>query len=241
MISPMTTDADITKRALDFARLHKKEIAARLTRLEEFPPDTIPVTVFMAGSPGAGKTESAQNLIARFSAEAKVLHIDTDALRCEFADYTGTNAALFQGATSVIADKMQDFALEQSQSYVFDGTLTNTARSRENIERNLKRSRPVFIVYVYQDPLQAWRFVQARQKKDGRSVPKKDFIAKYFQARENVNLFKKEYGGRIQLDVIVKNVDGSDFRYSENVTSVDEDIPETYTKETLSAALENTV
>jgi UDP-N-acetylglucosamine kinase len=237
----MTPDSDTTQLALDFARLHKRDIAARLTRLGEFPPDSIPVTVFMAGSPGAGKTESAHSLIARFSSETKILHIDTDALRSEFADYTGTNAALFQGATSVIADKMQDYALEQSQSYVFDGTFTNTARSRENIERNLKRLRPVFIVYVYQDPLQAWHFVQARQKKDGRNVPKEDFVAKYFQARANVNQFKEEYGDRIQLDVIVKNVDGSDLRYNENVMSVDEHVPETYTKETLEKVLANTL
>jgi predicted ABC-type ATPase len=233
----MNSDAEITQRALEFARLHKKDIAARHTDVATFLPDTIPVTVFMAGSPGAGKTESAKNLIERFSSEVRILHVDTDALRSEFADYTGTNAALFQGATSVIADKMQDYALEQNQSYVFDGTFTNTARSRENIERNLARSRYILIVYVYQDPLQAWFFVQARKKHDGRNVPKADFIAKYFQARENVNVFKNMYGDRIQLDVIVKNVDGSDIRYYEDVASVDEHAPETYTRETLEDVL----
>jgi predicted ABC-type ATPase len=227
------TDDEVHDKALEFARLHKKEIAKKLTDKSIFPPDNIPVSVYMAGSPGAGKTESARNLIERFSENTRILHIDTDALRDEFSEYNGSNSRLFQGATSIIADKMQDFAIDQSQSFVFDGTLTNFVRSEENIARCIHHNRAVFIVYVYQDPLQAWNFVKARELKDGRSVPKDAFIEKYFLARKNVNLLKEKFGKQIQVDIIVKQIDGSDFMYRENIDVIDSYVPEKYSVESL--------
>ncbi len=226
-------ELNISEKAIDFARSNKKDVAKRLTDIKQFPPDEIPISVFMAGSPGAGKTESAINLITRFSKDENILHIDSDNLRTEFEDYNGKNSSLFQAATSIIADKMQDFALKQKQSYVFDGTLTNLKRTRENIDRNLKRSRGAFIVYVYQNPVQAWKFVMEREKKDGRVIPRDDFIDKYFKARENVNFLKREYSNQIQVDIVVKNLDGTDFKYRENIGKVDNHIPERYSKEEL--------
>jgi UDP-N-acetylglucosamine kinase len=222
------TDDEIHTEALEYARLHKKEIARKLTDPNVFRPDKVPVSVFMAGSPGAGKTESANNLIARFSKDTQILHIDSDTLRSEFGNYDGSNSSLFQGPTSILADKMHDFALKQSQSFVFDGTLTNLDRARENINRSLKHGRAVFIVYVYQNPLLAWKFVKAREQKDGRHVPREAFIEQYFKARENVNLLKKDFGKSIQVDLVVKNNDGTDFSYRENIDVIDNHIPESY-------------
>jgi len=222
----------ISEKAIEFARNNKKDIAKRLTGLKQFPPDEIPISVFMARSPGAGKTESAVNLIMRFK-DGNILHIDSDNLKIEFEDYNGKNSSQFQAATSIIADKIQDFALKQRQSYVFDGTLTNLERTKENIDRNLKLNRGVFVVYVYQNPVQAWKFVEAREEKDGRAIPKSAFIDKYFKSRKNVNLLKKEYGDRIQVDIVVKNLDGTDFKYRENIDIVDNYIPEKYSKEEL--------
>ncbi len=232
-ISLYMSDKEIIEKAIEFARIHKKDIAKRLTSVGNFPKDEIPVSVFMAGSPGAGKTESAINLILRFSRDRNILRIDTDILRAEFKEYNGSNSSLFQAATSIIADKMQDYALKQDQSFVFDGTLTNLERARENISRSLKHGRNVFIVYVYQSPLQAWGFVKARAIRDGRVVPKDIFITQYFQARENVNILKKEYQGKIQVDVIVKNIDGTDFKYRENIDRIDNYIKEGYSINTL--------
>lgn len=236
----MTEDEDTEQKAIEFARAHKKEIARELTDPKRFPPDTIPVSVFMAGSPGAGKTESSQRLIERLSGDGHaVLRIDTDDLRERFEDYTGKNSSLFQAATSIIADKMQDMAIDQRQSYVFDGTLSNLGRTRENIRRCLGHRRIVQILYVYQDPLQAWKFVVARELRDGRIVPRESFITQYFTARDNVNALKRELGSTIRVDLIVKNIDGSDFAYRENVDQIDSHIPERYTEETLRDALKN--
>lgn len=228
---------EIVLKANTFANKHKKEIAQKLTDTDTFVPEDYPVSVFMAGSPGAGKTESAVELIKKFSNGRKTLHIDSDALRCEFEDYDGVNSSLFQAATSILVDKIHDLAIKQKQSFVFDGTFTNLEKSIQNIERSLKRGREVSIVYVFQDPIQAWKFVQRRALKDGRFVPKEAFVSQYFSARENVNYVKKKFGNEVTVHLVVKNIDGSDFRYFENIDDIDTRIKEKYSKDNLSNLL----
>lgn len=229
------TDAEsqIAEDAIAAARLLKKPISRELCDKTVYPPDPAPVSVFMAGSPGAGKTESSQNLIARLVHGHAVLRIDADELRSRFQAYDGSNSHLFQAATSILADAVHDCALESRQNFVFDGTLSKLDKARQNIERSLKRDRLVQIIYVYQDPLQAWRFVKAREARDGRHIPREAFIEQYFLARENVNILKAEFGNRIKVDLIVKNMDGSNFEYHGNIEKVDRYIPELYSKEDL--------
>ena len=161
----------IQERAKEFARANKKAIAEELTNPAIFIPDPYPVSVFMAGSPGAGKTESSRNLIKSLTKDSQcVLRIDSDELRHCFSEYTGANSHLFMAATSIIADKIHDLALTNRQNFVFDGTLSNSERARENIQRSLEKKRFVQILYVYQEPLQAWNFVKAREKNDGRVI-----------------------------------------------------------------------
>lgn len=144
----------IKKRAEEFARKNKDNIAKELTNPKIFLPDQFPVSVFMAGSPGAGKTESSRHLIEQLASDSHaVLRIDSDELRTRFLEYKGNNSSLFISATSIIADKIHDYALKNKQSFVFDGTLSNLARSKENIKRSLDKQRFVQIVYVYQNPL----------------------------------------------------------------------------------------
>src|ERR1700722_4643809 len=129
----MNEEERITEEAKEYARKNKKEIARRRTDVKIYIPDTIAVSVFMAGSPGAGKTESSEQLIKKFTEDGRfILRIDSDYIRKEFKHYTGKNSHLFQAATSIIADKMHDCALQNRQSFIFDGTLSNLERAREN-------------------------------------------------------------------------------------------------------------
>lgn len=237
----ISEEKELVLKAIDFAKSNKKLIAKRRTDKNIFLPEEYPISVFMAGSPGAGKTESARHLIERVAGDNNILCIDADDLRNEFSSYNGKNSSWFQYPTSIIADKMQDLALVNSQSFVFDGTLTNFERAEENISRSLnpKYKRDVFIVYVYQDPIQAWKFVKEREKKDGRFVPEEAFVEQYFTARDNVNRLKQIFGGRIQVDLVVKNIDGTDFKYKENITLVDSHVKEIYSKDKLIEAIHN--
>lgn len=227
------TDEDISEKAVAYAQKHKKNLAKKYTDKDIYPPESHPISVFMAGSPGAGKTESARELIRRLSNNNAVLRTDPDDLREEFENYDGKNSSLFQGATSIIVDRMHDLALKQKQSFVFDGTLTNLDRAIENIERSLKKEREVYILYVYQDPIQAWKFVKKRAEKDGRVVPKEAFISQYFTARQNVNAIKEQFKKDVQVDIIVKDIDGTNLMYRENIDRIDNHIKEKYSEDTL--------
>lgn len=132
----------ISDTALVWARANKKSFARALADPQKYPGEAQPVSVFMAGSPGAGKTEVAKALTALF--RERVLHIDPDDFRSALPGYNGKNSWLFQAAVSVLLGKVLDLAFEQKQSFLLDGTLSNMKTSTENVERAVKRGEKYF-------------------------------------------------------------------------------------------------
>lgn len=227
---------DISEEALRFARSNKKSIARRLTDRAIYPPEESPVSVFMAGSPGAGKTEASIALVNLF-ADVSILRIDPDELRNEFAAYQGANSWLFQRGVSILVEKIIDHALDQRQSFLLDGTLSNLKVASRNIERSLKKGRFVQILYVYQNPMLAWDFVKAREEAEGRRIRKEHFIEQYFAARDVVNALKLEYGSDVHVDLLIKHIDNSGRLYKAGVDKIDYHIPEQHTRADLEARL----
>jgi len=221
-------EAFVQQEALAFAKANRRGIARRLTDPQIYLAEEHPVSVFMAGSPGAGKTEASIELIAKLG--TPVIRIDPDDLRHECPGYTGENAYLLQPAVSVLVEKIHDMALEQRQSFLLDGTLSNYERARRNIERSIGRKRTVQILYVYQEPQLAWEFVQAREAAEGRRIPTEQFIDQYFSAREVVNRLKAELGKAIKVDLLLKNNDNSSRMYQAGVDRIDTHIPERYSR-----------
>lgn len=234
---PSRDEAKLREVALDFARREKKKIAKRLTDQDRFPPEAEPVSVFMAGSPGAGKTEASIELLSAVEGGEQIIRLDPDDLRAECPGYDGKNAWIFQGPVSIFVGKAIDFALENSQSFLLDGTLSKFDIADQNIERSIKRGRTTQILYVYQDPTQAWEFVKAREGEEGRRIRKADFIDQYFTARDVVNRLKEKYGKQIRVDLLIKNNDASNQAYAANVDRIDNHVPEKYTREQLEKLL----
>lgn len=226
----------IRLRAIQYAKKHKKTIAKEFTNVEVYLPEDNPVSVFMAGSPGAGKTEASKELLndTLAGSDRMVLRIDLDELRERFPDYDGTNAWLFQYPASILVDRIHDLALKQSQSFLLDGTLAKYDRAERNIRRSLNKGRRVQILYVYQKPGLAWEFVKAREAKEGRRVPPERFVDQYFGARETVNQLKMTFGERIRVDLLLKNTDGSDKIYENGIDQIDYHIPENYDRSQVS-------
>ena len=221
----------ISDAAVEFARTNKKRIAKEMTDTSIFLPEEHPVSVFMAGSPGAGKTESSKILVRELESrrpDGRILRIDPDDFRAHCPGYDGHNSVLFQGAVSIIVDKILDLAHSQRQSFLLDGTLAHYDRARANIERCLKKDRTVQILYVYQDPLLAWQFVRARESEEGRCIPVASFVDQYFAAREVVNRLKRELGPAIKVDLLLKPHDDSARVYQAGIEQIDYHVPETY-------------
>ncbi len=224
-------EAEIQQTAVEFAKKNKKAIAKRLTDKNIFVPEENPVSVFMAGSPGAGKTEASIQLLDGFSDEGtRVLRIDPDELRFEFKEYTGENSWLFQGAVSILVEKIHDLALKQKQSFLLDGTLSKYEIAEQNIARSLKKERLVQILYVYQEPNLAWEFVLAREIAEARRIKPEHFISQYFAARDVVNRLKLKFKGDIRIDLLLKNNDNSHRAYKANIDKIDNHVPEKYNR-----------
>ncbi len=233
----------IKQKAEEFARLNKKRITAELTDISRYIPDETPVSIFMAGSPGAGKTEYSENLLEILEKNKKhrVIRIDGDELRGYLPGYTGANSYLFQGAISTIINSTHDAALKQKQTFLLDGTFSNYEKATENINRSLSRSRLVFIFYVYQKPEVAWKFTQAREIVEGRNIPKDAFMERFIDARETVSEIRKNFDERVVIFLVKKNFET---HAVENIIEIkagnkqiDDYLEQRYTKEDLEKLL----
>lgn len=216
------TDEETRQRAEEFARVNRKKIARDLTDISKYTPDKMPFSVFMAGSPGAGKTEYSKNLIASLegNTERKVIRIDGDELRQRIPGYTGKNSFLFHTAVSLIVERLHDFALDNKQTFLLDGTLSKYTKASENINRSLAKGRPVLIFYVYQQPEVAWRFTQARETLEGRNIPKSAFIEQFIQSRETIERVRKDFAGKVLIFLVKKNFETNAV---EQVTALEKD------------------
>ena len=238
------SDDEIITDAMEFARENRTRIANQFVNLAVYPSEDRPWTVFMAGSPGAGKTEVSKGFEAAleelpnegFEGLGKVLRIDPDDFRIHFPDYNGRNSSLFNSAVTKIVEKVVDRAFAKSVSFILDGTLSSDAVARKNIDRSLRRERDVTLLYVYQDPLRAWQFVQSREAVEGRNIPLQAFVAQYFSCRRTVKAMKLLHGPSIRVDLLIQARDGQGQpTVIEDVSAaaIDAAIPDTYSEEQL--------
>lgn len=185
-----------------WAKSNHKELIKKFADSTEYAADTLPTTLFMAGSPGAGKTEISKRFVPRF--KQKPVRIDADEIRSVCPGYTGTNAHVFQDAATKGVHILYDHALKNNVNVIMDGAFAYGG-AMENIQRSLDHNRKVEIFFVYQDPLQAWDFTKKREALEQRRVSKGVFIESFFKSRENVNKAKETFGSKIELNLIIKD------------------------------------
>jgi len=222
-----SAEDELHKAAMAFAKSNKKRIARE--KVDLFPQEEAPVSVFMAGSPGAGKTEVSKSLIEAF--EGNILRIDNDELREEFEEYAGNNSHVFQAPATRLLEALHDRALKHNISFILDTTLSNYYKAKQNIERSLKRKRSVMIIFVYQDPKQAWEFVAARETVEGRRVPPEVFVEQFISSQCVIDQLKEEFDKSIKVELLIKDIDGSQKHYYSNVNTISQYLKEPYTRE----------
>lgn len=232
-------EQQIHDEALAYARANRSRIANALVDLSIYPCEEVPLTVFMAGSPGAGKTEVSKAFVSAVEnampplpeGESHVLRIDPDEFRSLLPGYTGGNSWLFQAAVIKILEKVLDRAFKKGVSFVLDGTLSSYDVARSNIHRALRKGCEVQILYVYQRPDVAWRFVQDRELTEGRNIPINAFITQFLAARRNVEALKREFGDALKVDLLIQSECSEGYGSVEidaPADLIDEALPETY-------------
>ncbi|MFA5990852.1 MAG: zeta toxin family protein [Candidatus Doudnabacteria bacterium] len=228
-------EQQLIESAYQYIKEHKHELIERFASPEIYKPDSQPVSLFMAGSPGAGKTEVSKRLLEIFSGSLPV-RIDADDIRAMFPDYNGTNSHIFQRACTLGVNLLFNHVMHNNINTILDGTFAYE-RAMENIERSLKHSRRVVIYYLFQDPKVAWNFTQIREAKEGRRVSKEVFINACLRARENVDKAKAHFGDKIELNLFIKDFSKDFEKLYDNVGSLDKYLPTIYTKEELEKLL----
>ena len=228
-------EEQIIEKAIKEAKKLKKKLAKEA--VDHLPQEESAVSVFMAGSPGAGKTETARNMIKTFKKESGVdlVHIENDELRKEFEDYNGINSPLFQKAATLLVEAIHDRALKRDVSFILDSTLSSLEKAKDNIERSLKRGRYVLIIFVYQEPEQAWCLVKAREIVEGRRVPDEVFVKQFMESQIVVSELKKIFQEQVDIIFIEKNIDSKNERPHFNVSDIDALLRKKYNRESLEA------
>jgi predicted ABC-type ATPase len=200
-----------------------------------------PSSFFMAGSPGAGKTEFSKSFIKKLNENnsLQVIRIDADEIRNMCPLYTGDNSHLFQKAANKGVEALHEYALKNNYNFLIDGTFQSD-RYESNIERSLKRGRDVYIIYVFQEPKIAWEFTQKREKIEKRKVTIETFIDAFLRSIENVNNAKKIFGSKIKIHFIKKDYyNDKIIEYHMNINNLDSYIKNSYTEEALHNQLVN--
>ena len=216
---------------IEYIKKHKTDLIKKFANEEIYYSKEIPITIFMAGSPGAGKTEFSKSLIKLL--EMPVVRIDADEIRSMIPGYIGSNSSLFHSACIKGVEILYDYIIHKHLDAIVDGTLASYEVAYKNIERAINKNRKVAIFYVYQKPEDAWKFTIAREKREGRNITKEIFIDSFFKAKENVNKIKKAFGKNIVIFLIEKNFNHDIKKFRINVENIDKFLKIDYTPQTL--------
>ncbi|MFA6392601.1 MAG: zeta toxin family protein [Candidatus Paceibacterota bacterium] len=229
-------DLNTEKDSIKYVKDNRKLIQERFADIRKYPSVENPVSIFLAGSPGAGKTEFAHRFIK--DSQKPVVHIDPDEIRKIISIIcNNSNATLLQRASALGVEKVYDCVIKNNQDVILDGTLIDYDKAFVNIERSIKHNRVIHIYYIYQDPILAWGFTKKREALEHRGIPKDFFIKAFFQAKNNVNKLKEEFGKALQLNLIIKNFENDSMKFELNIEKIDSYLKISYTKEDLEKLL----
>lgn len=214
--------------AVIYIKTHRDELVQKFADPALYLPDEHPVSLFMAGSPGAGKTETSKRLIETFS--SKPVRIDADEIREFCPGYSGTNSYIFQRAASKGVNILYDFVLDKRFNTILDGTFAYGGVG-ETIERTLHHNRKPILYYIWQEPSQAWELVLAREALEHRRVSVDVFVHALVAARQNVDNIKKQFREKIELNLIVKDFHANTEQVELDIDTLDRYLPKRYTEE----------
>lgn len=220
--------------AFEWIKNNKEELYRLFASEQSFFAEEKPITLFMAGSPGAGKTEVSTRLIEQFN--TKPVRIDADEIRKICPGYNGSNSSVFQKAANKGVNILYDHCLKKGFSLILDGTFAY-ADAIENVKRSLDKERRVEIYFVYQNPEQAWEITKVRELEQGRRVPKDVFIKAYIESQQNVQKIKEQYRDQVILNFVINDPKKESFDLELNITKLDLYIPEMYSEDDLNTSI----
>ena len=218
----------------EWANKNKKQIAREFVRKINHQAADEPSGIFMAGLPGAGKTEFTVELIKSFDPEP--LRIDMDEIAQLIEGYKPEIADKFRGGASIVMSRIYDEVVKKKIDFVFDGTFSSAGADR-NLSRALEHGYRVKVYYIHQLPEIAWRFTKDRELVEHRAIDKEGFIATYFKLQENLKQLCKDHKD-VTISLIVKDATNRVGMRKENINGdLFAELPEFLTEDKLRAAI----
>lgn len=217
---------------VEWARRNKKVIAEKIIRETRgsAKPSGAPIALFMAGIPGAGKTEFLDRFIG-VAPQDVFVRIDLDTIVTKIQGYSPEKYYDFRGAANPILERVLDKALKKGLNFALDGTFAHK-NAVSNIGRALDHGFMVVLFYIYQDPKVAWEVTKAREKVTKRGVESEGFIHTCVEVPKNVQKALDTYAGRLSAVGVIKN-DLNEYTFKRNITNIDEITPVMYTEDEL--------
>ena len=247
----------VQEQAIQEIKERKNELIEKLI-IDKRPLRLSVISIFMAGSPGAGKTEFSNRYMSNHidksdqkfvrylskkgvdieSADTLFIRIDVDEIREFLSQYQKTditkgikgNAHVLQKAANRGLDIMREYCFKNNVSFLHDGTFGNYETMRRMVNKSLNAGREVQIFYIYLDPLVAWEFTKAREYFEGRNIVEENFIEQFFSSRENVEKIKKEFGNKVKIHCVLKNNQGDVEEIGLNISDIDKFMQSQYSK-----------
>lgn len=225
----------IEQKAKEWARNNKKRFTKELLKDADYAQHGDKLAIFMAGSPGAGKTEYSTDLISGF--DKKPLLIDPDEFRENFEGYTGSNSSEVQAGVGILVDNLYDAILKKGYSFVLDGTFSHD-KALNNVKRAINRQYAVQIHYLYQDPEVAWQLTRDREVVEGRGIDKDVFIDRFFGSMDNLRDAIKQFGDHIKVVVVERDYNNNFQSVHVNEKNIERYLPSQYNIDELKKVLQ---
>ncbi|MEK7570482.1 MAG: zeta toxin family protein [Patescibacteria group bacterium] len=227
----------IADEAFAIIKGKESELIEKFANPHQFTAADKAVALFMAGAPGAGKTEVSKHLSEEF--KSKPVRIDADEIRESIPGYRGSHAHIYQHAAVRGVDMLLNHVFRKNYNFILDGTFAYQGAVM-NIKRALNHKRKVDIYYVYQDPVVAWDFTNKREELEHRRVTRDVFIKAYLTSIANIRQVKKQFGSDIQLNVVVKDISKEQVleNLELNVNTLDPYLDSQYTQEVLEGLIQ---
>lgn len=216
----------------EWAKKNKKKFANKLITQSGVIPQSEPAGFFMAGLPGAGKTEFTTNLIADL--KLNVVRIDMDEIATHIAGYAPEEAHAFKEAATDVMNAVFDRVKHRKVDFIMDGTFRSN-KAISNVNLALQKKYIVKIFYLHQDPKIAWEFTKDREKIEKRWIQKDKFVDTYFEVQSNIIYLSKLSLPNVTIDIVVKDSNNKvgDWRENVNTEVIDELFKSSYTRSEL--------
>lgn len=223
---------------LEWIKANQKALIDKILSSIDMKRNGSPMAIFMAGLPGAGKTELSQGLVEQ--SFPRPLRIDMDELATMISGYTPEKANEFREAATRLLNALFDRVIKNRADFIMDGTF-GSKKAILNVNRALKRGYQVKVIFSSQDPKLAWEFTRAREKVEHRAISESGFLDSYYKTIDNLRELSKMKYSNVSIDIFVKSKDNTVEKQFTNVEyeEIDNIIKVIYNKDKLKAYIES--